>query len=228
MENRLEHKIREAYQKHDSETKYTRKDDLWDRISAAQNTNFGVHAFWRTAAIFLAVFLLTGAFAGGIFVNQKKEEFNLLKKNYSDLISELDSMQSIAPKIQTEIKYVEKEVKVFVPVKVEKESIQKENVEKLSLKNLQLQKKLETEKLVWQHKTDSLLNELIAIQNISESNKTIKKDSQSTNVMELKTEKNKDIIQQPAQSSNPKMKIQLFSDPAENIKFDLNSTLFKK
>ncbi len=87
---------------------------------------------------------------------------------------------------------------------------------------------METKNL--QIKTDSLLNEIIVL-NTALSNKTNATQSEKhpqSNLIELKPEKFEMPVQQNFHPVNPKMKLQLFSNPSEKTNFDMNSTIFKK
>ncbi len=87
---------------------------------------------------------------------------------------------------------------------------------------------METKNL--QIKTDSLLKEIIVL-NIALSNKTNATQSEKlpqSNLIELKPEKFEMPVQQNFHPVNPKMKLQLFSNPNEKTNFDMNSTIFKK
>jgi len=232
MENHLEHKTTEAFQKKDASTSYPQKEELWRRISNAQKSKSVVNGYWRIAAVFLAVFFITGAFAGMLFVNKNMKQLAQVEKNNSELHVIIDSLQNLTPRTITEIKYIEKEVKIFVPVEknMVTNNLEKEQIKMLTQENIQLKKQFKTESAIWQNKTDSLLQEIVALNNTLMGNgKTKNKEkTASSNVVELKPEKYEMPLQQPTQSSNPKLKIQLFSNPEEKSNFDMNSSILKK
>lgn len=231
MEN-LEHKIAEAYQKKDGEINYPKKKELWDRISKEHQSKSVVHGFWRIAAILIAVFFITGAFAGfGLLKKNMKQLATVEKSNY-ELRIIVDSLQNITPRTITEIKYITEEVKVFVPVenKVNSNKADKEQFLALKNENIRLNKQFEIETAIWINKTDSLLQELVALNNtLKEKEKTQNKlKITSSNVVELKPDKFEMPLQQPTHSTNPKLKIQIFPNPDEKTNFDMNSSILKK
>lgn len=231
MEN-LEHKIAEAFQKKDGEINYPKKKELWDRISKEHQSKSVVHSFWRIAAILFAVFFITGAFAGfGLLKKNMKQLATVEKSNY-ELRIIVDSLQNISLNTITEIKYVKEEVKVFVPVenKVNSNSTDKEQFLALKNENSRLNKQFELETAIWKNKTDSLLQELVALNNtLKEKEKTQNKlKITSSNVVELKPEKYEIPLQQSTHSTNPKLKIQIFPNPDEKTNFDMNSSILKK
>jgi len=232
MEKHLEHKIKEAFQNKDASTSYPQKEKLWNRINNAQNPKSGVNNIWRIAAVLLAVFFITGAIAGLVFVNNESKQLAQTERKNYELQTALDSLQNLTPRTITEIKYIEKEVKVFVPTKkgLDTNKVEKEQIKILSKENIQLKNQLKTESAIWQNKNDSLIQELIVLNRTIENKSDIPGDAKNSpsNVVELKPEKFEMPLQQPSQSSNPKLKIQLFSNPAEKTNFDMNSTILKK
>ena len=231
MEN-LEHKIAEAYQKKDGEINYPIKKELWARISKEHQSKSVVHVFWRIAAILIAVFFITGAFAGFGLLKKNMKQLATVEKSNHELRIIVDSLQNVSPHTITEIKYVKEEVKVFVPVenKVNSNSADKEQFLALKNENIRLNKQFEIETAIWKNKTDSLLQEIVALNNtLMEYGKTqnIVKTT-SSNVVELKPEKYEMPLQQPTHSTNPKLKIQIFPNPNEKTNFDMNSSILKK
>ncbi len=232
METNLEHKIAEAYKKKDATTSYHQKDELWNRISNGQNSKLGIHGFWRIAAILLAVFFVAGAFSNILFLNNYKTKIvHIERKNY-ELQTIVDSLQNIAPQIVTEIKYIEKEKPVYIQLEKVSDLSESDSEEVGKLKNeIILQtKQFELETKILQIKTDSLLNELIVLNNVLNKKSDalqIEKHTQS-NLVELKTEKYEMPLQQPAKPANPKLKIQFFPSTNEKSNFDMNTTIFKK
>jgi hypothetical protein len=232
MEKHLEHKIAEAYQNKDASINYPQKDKLWNRISNEKNWQSGVHGLWRIAAVLLAVFFISSAIAGVLIVNNKVKQLAQIERKNYELQTVLDSLQKITPQTITELKYIEKKVQVFVPVEndPDEDNIEKEQIKVLSLENIQLKKQIEKESIICQNRNDSLIQEIIAL-NKSIENKSqtaAKANNSAANVVELKTEKYEMPLQQTTQSVNPKMKIQLFSNPSEKTNFDINSTILKK
>ena len=232
MENHLEHKIAEAYQKKDASTSYPQKRLLWNRISNEQKSKSEVNGLWRVAAVFLAVFFITGAFAGILFVKNNMNQLAQVQKSNYELRVIVDSLQNKSPQTNTEIKYIEKEVQVFVPVEKEVAANEDDKEQLLSLKqeNIQLKKQFEIETGIWQNKTDSLKLEIVALNNtlMEKSNAQNNEKNPPSNVFELKTEKYEMPLQQTTPPANPKMKLQLFTDPNEKTNFDMNTTIFKK
>ena len=232
MEKHLEHRIADEFQKKDADTNYLRKEELWNRISNARNLKKRVHSFWRIAAVLLAVFFITGAFANFQVINAKLKQLAEAEKKTFKLQNTLDSLLNNTPGTITEIKYIEKEVKVFVPVEKDLATNKSENelLEKLKQENIQIKKQWKTETEIWQNKADSLLLELIALNKRTEINSgvTEKVETPASGVVELKPEKFEVPLQQMPKTENPKMKIRLFSNPGEKTNFDMNSTILKK
>lgn len=232
MEKHLEHKIEEAYQKKDVSTSYPQKEELWSRISNAQKSKSAVHGFWRVVAVLLAVFFITGAFSSILFINKNMKQLVHVEKTNYELHVIVDSLQNLTPRTITEIKYIEKEVKIFVPVEkgLVTNTLEKEQIKMLTQENIQLKKQFKTESAIWQNKSDSLKQELIVLNKTIEIKSDIQKKAKtpSSDVVELKPGKYEIPLQQPTQSANPKMKLQLFSNPDEKTNFDMNSTIFKK
>lgn len=232
MEKNLEHKIAEAYQKKDNEIYYPKKKELWDKISKEHQSKSVVHGFWRIAAILLAVFFITGAFAGFVLLKKNLNQLATVEKSNCELRLIVDSLQNISPRTITEIKYIKKELKVFVPVenKINSNKVEQEQFLALKNENSRLNKQLVIEKTIWKNKTDSLLQEIVALNNtLKEKEKTQNKvKNPSTNVVELKPEKFEMPLQQPTHSANPKLKIQIFQNPDEKTDFDMNSSILKK
>ena len=231
MEN-LEHKIAEAYQKKDGEINYPNKKELWARISKEQQSKSVVHGFWRIAAILFAVFFITGAFAGFELLKKNMKQLATVEKSNYELRIIVDSLQNVSPRTITEIKYVKEEVKVFVPVENKVNSNKADIEQFLALKNenIRLNKQFEKETAIWKNKSDSLLKELVALNNsLKEKEKTQNKlKNPSSNVVELKPDKFEMPLQQPTHSTNPKLKIQIFPNPDEKTNFDMNSSILKK
>jgi len=232
MEKNLEHKIAEAFQNKDASTKYPGKEELWNRISNAQNSNAGVLGFWRAAAVILAMFFIGGAFSSILFINKKTNQLVQSERLNSELQNTVDSLLSITTETITEIKYIEKEVQVFVPFekKLDKSEFEKEKILALQNENIQLRKQSKTEAGVWQNKTDSLVRELLVLNKMLEekNNAADEIEKAQKNVVELKPEKYEMPLQQPTQSANPKLKIQIFPNPVEKTNFDMNTSIFKK
>ncbi|HPE76778.1 MAG TPA: hypothetical protein PLC80_11865 [Draconibacterium sp.] len=232
METNLEHKVAEAYKKQDASTNYQNKDELWKRISNTRNSGLPVNGFWRIAAVLLAIFFITGAFSAILFINYNKSRIALLENKNYDLQVLVDSLQFAEKQIVTKIEYVEKEKPVYIRVEKKSTLTEAENEEigKLKSKIILQTKQFELETKNLQIKTDSLLNEIIAL-NIALGNKTNSIQSEKhgqPNFIELKSEKYEMPLQQNSQTANPKMKLQLFSSPNEKTNFDMNSTIFKK
>ncbi len=232
MEKNLEHKIAEAYQKKDAEINYPKKKELWDRISKEHQSKSVVHGFWRIAAILIAVFFITGAFAGFVLLKKNLKQLATVEKSNYELRTIVDSLQNASPRTITEIKYITEEVKVFVPVenKINSNMVEKEQFFALKNENSRLNKQFEIETAIWKNKTDSLLQELVVLNNtLKEKEKTQNKvKNPSSNVVELKPEKYEMPLQQPTHSANPKLKIQIFPNPDEKTNFDMNSSILKK
>ncbi len=231
MEKNLEHKIKEAFQKKDSTVEYSRKDELWNRIENQRNSKRGVSAIWRVAAILFAIFFITAAIAG-ILVIDKNQNLNFeLKNEINRLKHTADSLQNIQPKILTETKIVEKEVPVYLQSKAQSKTSEEDKIriEELSKRNSSLQLQLISEKRKFQHETDSLKHELLALQ--TDMQKTAIPENQrdnESNLIELISENYDTLYQQKPKTENPKLKLQLFNNPAQNEQIQMNSNIFKK
>lgn len=231
MEKNLEHKIKEAYKKKDSTVEYSRRDELWKRIEQQQNSRKGVVAFWRIAAILFAIFFITGAFAGMMIISKSQNRNDELASENIRLKNHLDSLQHIQPKVITETKIVEKEVPVYIrtdrPAKSTGED--KSIIEELRNRNNALQLQLNIENTNLRNEIDSLKYELLSLK--SETQKNVKPATQTTKepgVIKLKSENYDTLYQKKPNTENPKIKLQLFNNPAQKEQVQMNSSIFKQ
>jgi len=226
MEQPLDLKIRNAYLAKDKNTSFARKEELWGRISGAKIK--GVAVFWKIAAIFLGMLLFGGVFASLGILNKQKLKRQFLENKNIKLEQVVDSLLNVQPKIVTEIKLVETEKIIYKKVEVVKlkkdlveknDSVKVKEIEKLKSDFLQLTKQLE------------LLNDslLIARNNLRTSGSKNREPSKSSEYsFKLKPEKVQDQLKPDLLKSNHGFKLQLFNSQNDNIKYDTNSTLFRK
>ncbi len=231
MEQHLEHSIKKAFQNKDANTGYPNKNEMWNRIENATGKKNSVPAFWRIAAVLLGFFMISGVFAGFILNKKNQNQKELLENTIHNLNDIVDSLNNISPKIITETKLVEKEVRVYVPAaKTEDKSVFRDyEIENLSQENILLKKQLENEREVWKAKADSFRTELLALkQNMENLRIDSEDEKQRTQLFELKSEKYEMPYQQKPKTENPKVKLQIFSNPSNNKHFDMNSSILKK
>lgn len=231
MEKNLEHKIKEAFQKKDSTVTYSRKDELWNRMENHRNAKKGVAAFWRIAAVLLAIFFITGAFAG-IRVIFKTQHLNYELTNENiQLKYAVDSLTNIQPEVITETKIVEKEVPVYLPAKTQSNSSNeyKTRIEELNKRNSALQNQLNIANTNLRNEIDSLRNELLALKSANQNRANqVKQTKKESDVIKLKSENYDTLYQKKPNSENPKIKLQIFNNPAQKEQVQMNSSIFKQ
>ncbi len=231
MEKDLEHKVNTTYQKIDANTSYPRKDELWNRLDNKLNKRKGVPLYWRVAAIFLAMFLITGAIASFIGITYEHDKFKLLENENRNLLRIVDSLQNSQPAVITEIQYKEKEVPVYITFDKEDKSqnADKEQNEVLRKENEKLIKQFEFEKELFQEEIDSLQLELLALKEKNiENTSAAKEENKNPQLIKLKSENYDTLYQRIPTTENPKIKLQIFSNPDNKKNFDLNTTILKQ
>lgn len=223
MEKQLEHKIKQAFQKKDANVSYNKKDELWERISKETAQSKGVAIFWRVAAIFLVLVSVSGLFAAVVVFNNQNKKLTEIENRNIKLQQVADSLLNIKPEKITEIQIVEKEKLVYKEVLVPVENKQTYDIEIVNLEN-------EIEKL-----NDQLLLSKQNLQLTKDSLLFAREESKKQHIPEkkkpnfqLKPEKVKDKNQPNLIEQSPKMKLQIFKNQSNNMKFDTNSTLLKK
>jgi len=230
MEKNLEHKIKEAIQRKDEQVKYPSKDELWTRIVKSRNEKRGVSAFWRIAAILFALFFITGAFAGIMTISKSQNLNNELSNENIRLKHHLDSLQNIQPETITETKIVEKEVPVYIRSErqAENSDMDKIVIEELRNRNSSLQIQISNEREKFQNEIDSLKNELQALKTEIQISTATVQTNKEPDVIELKSENYDTLYQQKPSAESPKIKLQLFNNPAQQEKIQINSSIFKQ
>ena len=230
MEKGLEHKINETYQKRDANISYPRKEELWNRLDIKLTKRKGVPSYWRVASILLAMFLITGAIAGFITITYEHDRFKLLENENDNLLRIVDSLQKTPPIVITEIEYREKEVPVYITVGREDKSqnVEKEQNEILRLENEKLLNQLAFEKKLFQKKMDSLQLELLTLQKINRDVDLKIEENANPQLIRLRSENYDTLYQRKPKTDNPKIKLQIFSNPDNRKNFDLNTTILKQ
>jgi hypothetical protein len=228
MEKQLEHKIKEAFQKQDESFDYEKKDELWNRISGHVSRAKVVPAFWRVAAVILALIAFGVAFAA-ISISQSQSK-KIVEVNYQNLKLKniIDSLQSVNPEKIVETQYIEKEKIVYRKIEQLSDENETADIEIKSFEKeiLNLNEILKNTSSELQFTRDSLK---IAFANIEKlMNRNINEPDYKGPNFKLKTERVKDQLQTEQMESSPKMKVQLFKIQDSNMKFDMNSTLLKK
>lgn len=227
MEQPLENRIAEAYRKKDEAYSYKNKEELWQRISQ-QTTKKGVAAFWRVAAIFLALIAFGGAFAAiSVYKTGEKNVAEWEMKN-RQLESIVDSLQNLVPEKITEVQIVEKEKIVYRDVIKTIETNVNYSAAFTAMENevVLLTKKLNETNLALKEKQDRL--ELAFLEIEALNSRLEKEQEEQIKEFRLKPERVKDQMKELKTEPSPKMKLQLLKVPNENINYDLNSSLLKK
>lgn len=228
MEQQWEHKIADEYKAKDAKTSYSKKEELWTRISSSMPNSKGLAAFWKVAAILLALVMFGGVFAAISVWNSQNEELIAFENKYEKLQLVVDSLMNMEPVKITEIQVLEKEKIIYkeVIVIVEKETKNGTKNIKLTAEVEKLNEQLFTSKQNHQLTKDSLLIAHLEIKNQKKLEENILEEKKLN--FKLKPEKVIDQMQQNLQESTPKMKLQLFKLQDTNVKFDTNSTLLNK
>ena len=228
MEQHWEHKIAEAYKAKDAKISYENKDELWSKISGGMAHSKGVVAFWKVAAIFLALVMFGGAFAAVSILNNQNIKLAEIENQNLKLQGVVDSLMNIKPVKVIEIQVVEKEKLIYkeVVVQAKKDQTFDSDVLKMEVEIKQLNEQLLTSKKNNLLTMDSLMFARSEIENRKNIEQNISEKKKQN--FKLKPEKVKDQMQQNLMDPTPKMKIQLFKIQDNNIKYDTNSTLLKK
>lgn len=227
MEQQLENRIAKAFHKKDSAYSYKKKDELWQRIVLLSGKK-GVAAFWRVAAVILALITFGGAFAAITVFENGKNKLTESEKINQQLEFVIDSLKNVVPEKIIEEKIIEKEKIVYRDViktfentidKSAGQNILKDEVDQLT----DLLKKTNLELKVTR---DSLDFAMIEIGNLN----TIRTQTrvEPTKDFRIKPERVKDQMQEIITEPSPKMKLQLFKVPNENVKYNPNATFLKK
>ncbi len=227
MEQPLEDRIAEAYRKKDGAYSYKNKEELWQRISQ-QTTKKGVAAFWRVAAIFLALIAFGGAFAAiSVYKTGEKNVAEWEIKN-RQLESIVDSLKNVIPEKITEVQIVEKEKIVYRDLIKTSETNANYSAAFKAMENkvIQLTKNLNETNLELKEKQDRLEMALLQIETLNARNE--KQQAEQIKDFRLKPERVKDQMKELKTEPSPKMKLQLLKVPNQNINYDLNSSLLKK
>jgi len=230
MEKNLEHEIVKAFQEKDSRQAYPRKDRIWQQLETNLKKTKGTHIFWRIAAIVLGFFLIAGAFAAISIVNHQKNVNKLLQKENINLLQAIDSLQNITPEIITETKIIEKEVPVYIQTEIQHQKNMPEGgrILDLTLENNLLKTQIISEREELQTKIDSISRELLTLKtNVSKISEPEGKNKK-TEIIELKSEVYDTLYQKKSKTENPKIKLQLFTNPGKKEQMQMNSNIFNK
>jgi len=229
MEMQWEHKVKEAFQKRDENFPFNNKDNLWQRISEVLNRKRVVPAFWRVAAIVLALLSIGGAFAGISHIQTQNDKLVKKENQNRGLQIYIDSLNNIKPQVITEVSVVEKEKIVYQ--EVEKIVYRSSDTTETQNTNLELKINQLQEELLLAYQQLQLTKDSLHFALTSAEEPAIRSNmvsGVSRPVFSLKTEKVKEQMYPVKTEVSPKMKLQLLKIQENNVKYDINSTLLKK
>ncbi len=228
MEQQLDRKIKNAYHAKDENTSYANSELLWNRISTEIGHKKGVAAFWRVAAIFLALLSFGGVFAAVSLIKNQNKKITEIEIENVKLQIVVDSLMNIQPEKFTEIQIVEKEKlvykEIFVPV--EKERVIKYETKNSNKDFFQLTQQLNNTVSELKITKDSLTLALTALDKLKR--RVAKEQEKNVVNFKLKTQMIENQMRPTKSESSPKMKLQIFKLQEDNLKYDINSTLLKK
>lgn len=224
-----EHKVKEAFHKRDENFSFNNKENLWKRISEKISREKLVPAFWRVAAVMLALLAIGVAIAGISHVRIQNDKLAKSENKNIELQNYVDSLKKSKPQVITEVRVVEKEKVVYQ--EVEKNINQSADSSELQVTNLQvridqLQEELLLTNQQLQITKDSLHYAISTAEEPVLLTNNLSGDSGP--VFSLKTEKVKEQMYPVKTEVSPKMKLQLLKIQENNVKYDINSTLLKK
>ena len=228
MEQQLDRKIKDTYYAKDENTSFANSELLWNRISTEMGHKKGIPAFWKVAAIFLVLLSFGGIFAAVSLIKNQNEKIIKIEIENVKLQIVVDSLMNIKPEKFTEIQIVEKEKlvykEIFVPV--EKERIIEYETKKADKYFFQLTQQLNNTISELQITKDSLTLTLTALDKLKR--RVVKEQQKNIRNFKLKTQMIETQMRPTKSESSPKIKLQIFKLQEDNLKYDINSTIFKK
>ena len=226
----LEHKIKEAFNQSDTNTTFPHKATMWNRIDRTVHSSKGIAAWWRVAAVFMALFLVAGVYAGfNIHKNQQDTLRDLQSKN-TELQHIIDSILASPVQTKTETKIVEKVIYRDRTVPLNKADINIEWQGKYRQLEDSTQIILTRQKMEYQKEKERLQK---ALQRAKEELYVLQKQNQQTQKKEnepflLKSEQVNMGIQNNSVPKNPDIELKVFPRNFTENKNDINRTLLKK
>ena len=225
--DKLEHRIRKAFDSNDQKTSFTGKEQMWRKLDFELHGRKGVAAFWRIAVVFLGLLLTLGVVASLNSRAKQHAEIETASHEINRLQGLIDSLQTLPTQVRTEVQVVEKEKVVYrdriVENNVPDETIKWQQNYQQTMDSLQT---LQDKNAAYKVEIEQLNEELLALKNQEETESP--EPSQSANPFELKSERVELGVQQKPALSNPEIKLKVFPKNFSEAKNDLNKTLFKK
>ncbi|WP_319230972.1 hypothetical protein [Draconibacterium orientale] len=225
--DKLEHRIKTAFDSNDQKTSFAGKEQMWDRLDSELHGRKGVAAFWRIAAVFLGLLLTLGVVAS--LNNRAKQYAEIETANHeiNRLQVLIDSLQTLPTQVKIEVQVVEKE-KVVCRDRVVESNVpdERQKWQRNYQKAMDSLQTLQTKNAAYKAEIDTLNEELLALKNQAETESA--ELAQSANPFELKSERVELGVQQKPALSNPEIKLKVFPKNFSETKNDLNKTLFKK
>nr|WP_320023618.1 hypothetical protein [uncultured Draconibacterium sp.] len=225
--DKLEHRIRKAFDSNDQKTSFIGKEQMWSKLDSELHGRKGVAAFWRIAAVFLGLLLTLGVVASLNNRAKQHAEMETASHEINRLQGLIDSLQTLPTQVRTEVEVVEKEKVVYrdriVENNVPDETIKWQQNYQQTMDSLQT---LQDKNAAYKVEIEALNEELLALKKQVESEST--EPAQAANPFELKSERVELGVQQKPALSNPEIKLKVFPKNFSEAKNDLNKTLFKK
>ena len=225
--DKLEHRIRKAFDSNDQKTSFTGKEQMWSKLDSELHGRKGVAAFWRIAAVFLGLLLTLGVVASLNSRAKQYAEMETASHEINRLQGLIDSLQTLPTQVRTEVQVVEKEKVVYrdrvVENNVSDETIKWQQNYQQAMDSLQT---LQDKNAAYKVEIEQMNEELLALKNQVETEST--EPAQAANPFELKSERVELGVQQKPALSNPEIKLKVFPKNFSEAKNDLNKTLFKK
>nr|WP_319511285.1 hypothetical protein [uncultured Draconibacterium sp.] len=223
--DKLEHKIKKAFDKKDSESSFSGKEAMWNRLDANLHERKGVAAFWRIAAVFLGLLLTLGVLAS--INNRAKQRIEIERANnkIERLQAVVDSMLIVPPVVKTEVQLVEKE-KVVYRDRIVERSAPANSVQAPSQQIKDSIQMLQNTNAAFMAEIQELNEELIALKSRLASENT--ESSESVNPFELKSDRVELGVQKKPSVKTPDLEMKVFEKNFIENRNNLNSTIFKK
>ncbi|HYQ56236.1 MAG TPA: hypothetical protein VEP89_02735 [Draconibacterium sp.] len=225
--DKLEHRIKNAFESNDKKVSFTGKEQMWRRLDAEMHGRKGVAAFWRIAAVFLGLLLTLGVVASLNNRAKQRAEIENLQHEISQLNLLLDSLQTLPTKVRTEVQVVEKEKVVYRNRMVEKnvsdETIRWQQDYQQAMDSIQI---LQSANANFKAEIEVLNEELLALKYQAELEP--RESSRSSNPFELKSDRVELGIQKKPMEKLPEMEMKVFEKNFIENRNNLSSTIFKK
>ncbi|WP_319500066.1 hypothetical protein [uncultured Draconibacterium sp.] len=225
--DKLEHRIKTAFDSNDQKTSFAGKEQMWDRLDSELHGRKGVAAFWRIAAVFLGLLLTLGVVASLNIRAKQYAEMETANHEINRLQVLIDSLQTLPTQVRTEVQVVEKEKVVYrdrvVESNVPDETIKWQQNYQKAMDSLQT---LQTKNAAYKAEIDTLNEELLALKNQAETERV--GSAQAANPFELKSERVELGPHQKPSLKSPEMEMKVFQKNFIENRNNLNSTIFKK